>query len=59
VTQPICSEHKVVLGLERDLDAKIGSARITRSDVGLTATWATNNLAESLDPLVGEYLDVV
>ena len=43
----------------RDLDAKIGSARITRSDIGLAATWTTNNLAESLDPLVGKNLDVV
>jgi hypothetical protein len=59
VAQPICSKHKVVFSLERDLYAKIGRSRITRSGVGFAATWATNNLAEGLDPLVSQNLDVV
>jgi hypothetical protein len=56
MAQPICSKHnKVVFSLERDLDAKIGRARITRSSVSVSfaATWATYDLlAEGLDPLV-------
>ena len=55
MAQPICSKHKVVFSLERDLDAKIGRARITRSSISVSfaATWATYDLlAEGLDPLV-------
>jgi hypothetical protein len=47
-----------MLRLERDLDAKVGSARITRGS-GFATTWATDDLAKVLDLFVGQSLDIL